>query len=244
MNPEKINSQLETEYKKYLTTIKSTEKTEIVNYDNHSLPLFMSVSQEYLNSKTRILFVGKETNGWLDRLSNVQGYNVEKIIKEYKFDKMKWNTPFWHFVKNTCEDLNILCDKTKSKYGFMWTNISKMDVNKKSPEFVNGKHQFYGFNLLEKEIKILDPHIVIFLTSKGYDKLIEFAIPGIFFEAYKGTPFQYLAKANFDNQIFYRTYHPRFLNSPKAKYNIKEVVGLLIGDFKQKEINRQIIINV
>jgi hypothetical protein len=241
MNTEKINLQLKAEYEKYLTIIKNTDKNEIANYDNHSLPLLMSVSQEYLASKTRILFVGKETYGWHEQLSNINSSNAEEIIDKYGFDQMKWNTPFWRFVKNTCEDLNIQCDKTndktKSKYGFMWTNISKMDVNKKSPKFVNGKHQFYGFNLLEKEIKILDPHIVIFLTSIGYDQLIEFAIPGIFFEAYKDTSFQYLAKANFDNRIFYRTYHLRFLNSRKAKYNIKKVVDLLIEDYFKLKVN-------
>jgi hypothetical protein len=238
MNTEKINLQLKAEYEKYLTFIKNTDKNEIADYDNHSLPLFMSVSQEYLASNTKILFVGKETYSWHDHLSNINSYSAEKIMENYGFDKMKWNTPFWCFVKDTCKDLNIPCDKAQSKYGFMWTNISKMDVNKKSPKFVNGKHQFYGFSLLEKEIKILNPDIVIFLTSVGYDQLIEFSIPGVLkcnVEADKNVPLKYLAKANFDDRVFYRTYHPRFLNSSKAKYNIKTVVELLTKDYLNKK---------
>jgi hypothetical protein len=237
MNIEEVNLQLMAEYEKYLSLIKNTDKNEIANYDNHSLPLFMSVAQEYLDSTTKILFVGKETYYWHDLLSNINGYSVEKIRGKYGFDQMKWNTPFWRFVKNTCEGLNILCDtnidKGKSKYGFMWTNISKMDANKKSPALLKSNYQFYGLNLLEKEIKILNPDIVIFLTSYYYDQLIDLAIPGIFkcyVKAYEDIPL-YLAKANFDNRIFYRSYHPRFLNSSNAKYKIKGVVDLLTRDY-------------
>lgn len=228
-----VNSRLKAEYIEYLQLLKGPAKSGLVNYAEHSLPLLMKASDEYLKSPVKILFVGKETYGWNDKMDKIEKYTIDQIIDMYRFEKMPWNSPFWRFIKRVSDRFNVACGGNQKQYGFMWTNISKMDLSKKSPKILTDNHSFYGIELLKKEIEILNPQIVIFLTSYRYDWLIELALPGVKQTYEKVIPL-YLAKARFENKAIYRGYHPRFLVSRRSINSIDDVIDALFDDVSKR----------
>jgi hypothetical protein len=66
---EKLNEQLKELYESYIPEFKKI----IEKFPERNLmgPLLMSETEEYVNSKVKILIIGQETNGW--------GYHTEKI---------------------------------------------------------------------------------------------------------------------------------------------------------------------
>lgn len=130
-----------------------------------------------------LLFVGKAVNGWITNETDVtQLFNManpERIFA--REDQMEWvnnlsgntngyntrKSAFWRLIKKVSE--TYYSEKWYSNIA--WTNLYKIAPWKGGNP--NGKLQEvqrkYCFDLLKKEIEILTPKYVIFLTS-GWEK--------------------------------------------------------------------------
>lgn len=128
---------------------------------------------------TGLLFVGKAVNGWGPNDTNVTNLfdmeNPKRIFARH--DQMEWvnnlsgnvkgyntrKSAFWRLIKNVSETYY-----SEKWYSYIaWTNLYKLAPLKGGNP--NGKLQNtqrkYCFDILKKEIEILTPMYVIFLTS-------------------------------------------------------------------------------
>ena len=110
------------------------------NPEEFSYPLFMKVFPDYENVQKKILFVGKETYGWIDTMKNVTILTAEFLMDSYEeFEFAKdyhgRNSPFWRFVKIFYQSIN----GNQLPNGFLWTNFSKCDTYGTTPSFENQK---------------------------------------------------------------------------------------------------------
>jgi hypothetical protein len=166
-----INNQLIELYKKETSRLLKNK----VFPDNIDGPNLMYCwEDEYLNSKYKMLFFGREPNGWMGDLHLV----VTDCINRYKefalCEKGKYTT-FWQYVYDT---KNILMPDTIEQKNFLWSNVSKFckAVEGQALELNDFKFFCDNFNMLEKEIEITNPDVIIFFTDQNWDDKIQYQI--------------------------------------------------------------------
>jgi hypothetical protein len=115
-------------------------------------------------------------------------------------------------------------------YSCAWTNISKYDRNKKTPDAEYEEIFSSVDNLLYNEIKIINPKFCIFFTSPKFD----YRIKKIFKDAeylpvsgYKAEQFCQIRHKDLPILTF-RTYHPQFLRRKRLEKQIVEYIDSLI----------------
>ena len=128
-----INEKLEIIYESYLQNLKVQSAQ---NPEHFSYPLFMKVFPDYEKARKKILFVGKETYGWIDTMKNLSDLTTKFLMDSYEeFEFAKdyhgRNSPFWRFVKMFYHSIN----GDKLPNGFLWTNFSKCDSYGTTPSF-------------------------------------------------------------------------------------------------------------
>jgi hypothetical protein len=158
---EAINQNLKTRYETYLTELKdlTTEKGNLFSY-----PILMKAFSDYEKSKRKVLYVGKETYGWIDTMNNSENLTADYLMDSYQeFEFAKYyhgrNSPFWRFVR-TCHN-RINGDNLPN--GLLWTNFSKCDSNGTTPDYELQKMNDKGFDLILDEIKITKPTLLFSL---------------------------------------------------------------------------------
>ncbi len=205
-----INFKLIELYEKYLPNLEAIfEDTEDIDG-----PLLMSCFEEdYLASKYKILFVGKEPNGWIGYYSS----DMPTLLKRYEdFGLCTQNgsayTNFWQYVYNFNLEIN---PNSQGKKNFLWTNTSKCSFNGKALVWDDHKKFVELFNVLEKEIEITNPDIVVFFTGPSYDDKIKIQFSGevLFEQVEYDIPINELAKVIHSSLPFhsYRVYHPDYM---------------------------------
>ena len=134
---ENIQKKLDELYFNYLSRIFDDKDVfeAIQNYEISS-PLLIDVNApqgNYLKRKFRVLYIGKENNGWfnekerakagLKKITDINTYLTELKKLYYNFNiGIEYNKPIFRF-------LDILIDKIQTHYGgeestgFLWTNL-------------------------------------------------------------------------------------------------------------------------
>lgn len=195
----KIQSELNQLYSEYLDVIfsKSELVEKILNF-NISSPLFVDVDIEtgnYLNSDYKVLYVGKETNCWynmqererdglLSSITQKKEYLTKLLNLYYTFNLgQHYNTAIITFYR-------ILLNKLKGTHGnvgILWTNLLRHDYFRNGRSSNNGKvpwevEQQISYNrnfIFRKEIEILKPDAIVFVTGPNYDYILENSYEGI-----------------------------------------------------------------
>jgi hypothetical protein len=172
-----INEQLKRIYDSYLENLKMQIKQ---NPEEFSYPLFMKVFSDYEKVQKKILFVGKETYGWIDTMNHTNSLTTDYIMdcyEEFEFAKNYHgrNSPFWRFVKTFYQSIN----GHEIPNGFLWTNFSKCDTDGTTPNIKNQELNELGFNLIVDELKIVKPDIVLFLTGWTFEHHFQRVFNGI-----------------------------------------------------------------
>jgi len=222
----KINDKLKELYNTSWTKL-STKLNEVINNNNYLIkptnPLLINLSDEenYKSSDIKVMIFGQETNDWegpfyndLDKISNV--YN--NFYQEHKFAHKG------HF-KNHFNGLITLFENKfpNKKIGFIWNNVIKVGKS-----YSKGTPPKYildiikdEFSVLQQEIDILRPNIILFLSGPNYDKYIIEQIPNIEKNEINGFAPNVLASFNIKNVDYvFRTYHPNKINFlGKQDYN-------------------------
>ena len=156
-------------------------------------PFFIQEGKNFQNSDKKILFVGKSVNGWvtdstdIDILFYGDSEGKGKIVN--RTDEMSWvvntvkrpnakkknvipckNSSFWrliHFVTQTL----LSKDESNEWYDYIaWSNLYKISPKNGNPtEEMKKLQQEVCCKILDKEIEVLQPKFVVFLTS-GWEK--------------------------------------------------------------------------
>lgn len=179
------------------------------------------VPYNYNKMKYKILIVGQENDGW--------GFQNEAILSMYDtldfLDSKDYNDmrPFFSFPYNFCKSINNLEDiKDSKKTYFTWVNLREFSFNE-APKTSLGKEAQSiidnEFNILEEEIKIINPDIVLFLTGPNYDYYIKVQLNGVEFKTVENYHIRQFARVEHKSlpKNSFRIYHPLYLRYRKLE---------------------------
>lgn len=143
------------------------------------MPHLLCVSQEYLDARVRVMFVGKETNGWYGRLfSYYDGTcSITDLLGRY-WDQMSeagGHGAFLHSLDRIAHEFTGATRKS-----IIWANLMKMDWyqgRKDNRNSVKHSKQLRDFSqaVLRFEVGLLKPDIILFGTggTRPYDDAIK-----------------------------------------------------------------------
>ncbi|WP_269759431.1 hypothetical protein [Variovorax sp. E3] len=142
-----------------------------------SAPLLVSISDAYLDSPVRIMFVGKETNGWWGKLRTYYATEdaADKLLACYRRQMagQRWSGRFFQMVGRTAREL-----AGAQVPAIAWTNLMRTDLeqgkgfSRNSKAFSEALTQV-SRKMLRYEFDLLKPDVVIFACGPGYDSEIK-----------------------------------------------------------------------
>ena len=210
-----MNEQLANLYCQKWTEYSSELKRREINQTipKPTMPLLLGVQNEieYINSDLRIMILGQETNGWLQfcpeiPILKLQNWNIDRTIK------LQGKSPFANGQRRIRQYFSKYFPDLKSS--FLWNNVVKIGLEK-------GKgfpgEQLYQiekqhFNLLNEEINILKPNVLIFLSGPYYDKYIFDKLGKLEMHSIPNFELNHLCEFKVPNVMCaVRTYHPNYL---------------------------------
>lgn len=183
------------------------------------------VPPNYEKMKYKILIVGQENNGY--------GYETEpkkSMLFTLDFQNGRYydNAPFFSFPYSFCASIND-CDNEKySKKSYLaWVNLKEFSFETSSKKPLNEKAQNIidnEYNILEEEIKIIKPDIVLFLTGPYYDYYIEKQLKGVEFKTVENYGIRQFARVEHEAlpKNSFRIYHPVYLRRRSLENNYLE----------------------
>ncbi len=200
--------------------------------------------QDYKDAHLKILFIGQENNAFYDCAWDQIKKPIDKYA-EFALAEKNEHSLFWQAVY---EIKSLLNPKSENSKNFLWTNVSKYStwegkrITDEDFHFINK-----NLNLLESEISIINPDIVIFFSGPDYDRWIkaQFSSTVQFDEKVLSTiPARELSffKVVEEDCVLpnrtYRTYHPNYLNRSKKWYFLNAIaldcMGLNFNDILDK----------
>jgi hypothetical protein len=194
------------------------EKSNVLKPSN---PLLISLNNNnYENSDIKIMVFGQETNSWYEDFNN----DFNKTLKLYDnffnngYAQKEYGSPFWQGINRFIELLKE--KKPEKKIGLVWNNLIKIGCSERNanrpPEYLN-KIEKEHFKIINEEVKILKPDIILFLSGPDYDSSIQSNFENIKFNTIsKKYDLRKIAKLSFENhKNIYRTYHPKYLRMSK-----------------------------
>lgn len=204
--------------------------------------LLPSIPPNYEKSKYKIMVIGQELNG---------GFGIRSEPRITMLDNLKGQTSkssgggFFSFPAKLCHAVNEIggkLNRKKIRSYFVWAEIRKFlyykKVGSKSrvPRIpLNAEVQNLidrELNILEDEIKIINPDIVLFLIgpSDKYKEVIEKQLNGVKFHKFENFEEKELAKVEhpiLEGRKAFRIYHPtrfRFIKKEISKKYLEELI--------------------
>ena len=179
-------------------------------------PLLLSVNDEeaFKKADIRLMIYGQETNNWYKTFHN----DMHEIRGNYDSffnagECWSYGGQFWNGIKRFLE---LLQQKHPNKrISLLWNNlvkIGKLDEKGFPPEYIYQAER-ETFSVLEEEIKILQPTLILFLTGPNYDGIIASNFNNPDYHAIS-TEFsgRQISQISLTNVPFvFRTYHPNYL---------------------------------
>ena len=241
--PISIQKKLNKLYKEELK--KSTIDT-LKDKDNISAPLLLKVYKSYLDSNIKIMYVGKETNNWLTRSSiPIEKKGVVGVYKGTKLDldrlltryKKQMNTPSkWKANAFFKQYTNIQKQLLSENIGnIVWNNLFKMSYDRGKGYSKNAlghsKLQEISKKIFLKELEILSPDVIVFVTGPSYDKVIKEYFKNEY-ETIEIIIPRKLWKFKYKGITCYRTVHPDSIRFTK-KDDRDNYYQMIINDIKK-----------
>ena len=183
------------------------------------------VPPNYEKMKYKILIVGQENNSY--------GYETEPkksmlFTLDFQSNRYYDNAPFFSFPYSFCASIND-CDNEKySKKSYLaWVNLKEFSFETSSKKPLNEKAQNIidnEYNILEEEIKIINPDIVLFLTGPNYDYYIKAQLNGVEFKTVENYNIRQFARVEHKSlpKNSFRIYHPVYLRRRSLENNYLE----------------------
>jgi len=203
-------------------------------------PLLIKLNEEknYEKADLRIMVFGQETNRWETKVSDIEipiqesinyvNETVDTFMNFYDefFNSTNLRSPFWNAFKIIRQEMN--CE-------IVWNNIYKIGNRGKNlnrPHEKIRKFENDKFDVIQEEISILKPDVILFFTGRNYEARVnkKFAIGEC--ASISEYDNNQLAKLSISNGILaYRTYHPAYLT---RQSKLKEYLKYIIADIKKE----------
>ena len=175
-----MQQQLDNLYLNYLEKIfLDKELEDNIENEDVSAPHLLDIERpnsNWLNSEYKVLFIGKETNGWNPKDRQKEGLlpingQFQKYIVSLKnvYKSLNYTSSIYLFMDILIEKLS-----EKRKTGFLLTNLLRHDYCQSSLPYELALKVTYDNNyILRKEIEILNPDALVLLSGPHYDRYIE-----------------------------------------------------------------------
>ncbi len=232
----------------YQTKLSYSVLKQLDTPENLSAPLLLNIHESYLKSKTRMMFIGKETNHWLtkDRPSEDRkgiNYLINHFDEAFERLFIRYDQALQSNIGKTKNDFFTQYNRfTNGELGsVVWNNLFKMSYDQQKSKKNNFSKSSINHskllseiskNIFIEEVKILKPNIMIFVTGPSYDNIIKDFFPS--YETIEVKIEKRLWKFKFimDEKeiICYRTIHPYYYKrNQKAE---KDYYQLILDDIK------------
>jgi hypothetical protein len=197
-------------------------------------------AHNYPEAETKLVIVGKQTNGWGWDHCPIPGDDVAKLLFTYKDFSLGRNRYMKTFFQAAHQLYNLL-NPQGPENGFIWTNLFKVDEKNGRPESDLESILFDVFNVLPTEIELAEPDVVVFFTGPNDDDFLTKTFPEVeFMDAPVEPPEERSVLARVTNlrapntcpQAF-RLYHPTALRI-KKKWRLVSEIPKLVGAARHK----------
>lgn len=202
----------------------SSAMKPIVESNNYSIkptnPLLLWPclgDDEYDKADVRVMIFGQETNDWYgtfnpnaDKDEEIE--RISKLYKNFLYVNQPYKSQFWN-------GFNLFKKMLEKKFPdknirYIWNNVVKIGKARQKgfpPDYIYNVEQTY-FRVLDNEINILKPHIILFLTGPNYDNYIKDKLVKIHFKQISPFTSRKIAELDINGVNFaFRTYHPNYL---------------------------------
>jgi hypothetical protein len=214
---DEMNAKLRQLYEKALGEIKELiPKTYTAEEFTFSEPHFLKVSPEYLAASTRLLVVGQQTAGYQNIGENVAVERLMDAYEDFALGRQYFSSPFWQ----AAHQLYKLLNPDGPDRGFMWSNLVKVEQNLKRPA-PEMEEAVCSLGILNGEIDILKPDVIVFFTGPNYDSRVATTFKGLRVNQLSAR-FCQLAHPELPRAA-YRTNHPRDLRLTKNWDVLEEI---------------------
>lgn len=152
-----------------------------------SHPFMLHANPEYLSAPIRVMFVGKESNGWLERLGKLDVFykdvrlGVAHCVSRHRwqYEEGSWNTPFLRMLTKVASDLQL-----PGRAAVLWNNLLKCDWDRgrtDSRVAIGHSDALRGMSarLFRAEVDILQPDFILFACGADYDLAIKASLLNI-----------------------------------------------------------------
>lgn len=205
----------------YSTTLASAR---LLFDDKHlrelSSPLLISISDAYLTAPVRIMFVGKETNGWWRKLKAYYETEdaLDSLMKRYQdqMGKTKWPGRFFQMLRRAAREL-----AGSQVDAIAWTNLLRTDWEHGKGFSRNSKGLSTALTkmsqeMLRFEVELLKPDVIIFACGASYDSVIKATFP----ELSNSDPIvkRALWQFNVGKILCYRAQHPQAIRKMNSGF--------------------------
>ncbi|MDO2409015.1 uracil-DNA glycosylase family protein [Campylobacter magnus] len=192
-------------YKPFFNNVKDKVGDDIGQYGN---PLLIDLAKTN-NINTDVMIFGQETDTWYNDIKDID--KLIEIYSNFLNNKLEARRLFWQCFRKWLGDENGV---------YVWNNLSKMDYHSNGGsrsilKCPNKKILEESAEIIKKEIEIIEPKIIIFLSGPYYDFIIENYLGGKkkVLEIAKENQLCEFELEGFENIKSFRTYHPRYLNT-------------------------------
>ena len=189
-----------------------------------SYPLLIHAFPKYQQANVKLFVVGQQTYGWgfnkyrdeywcPSKWDNSFEKLIGELIKVYKnfhLGEDYYSTPFWRAAYNLYRKLNAY----GPEYGFLWSNLVKVDQDQNRPEGFVEEIVCNSFPVLPLEIEVTRPDVVVFFTGPRYDQRLKQTFRALSFDKIQGYDERTLSRVVHGGlpKNSFRTYHPKYLS--------------------------------
>lgn len=206
-------------------------------------PLLIGIDENrYMTSNIKIMIFGQETNSWergtveeftpIEKSHEITDKTIDIFMNQYlcffnkKMTQKGIDSPFWNTIKKINKELT----KSKLDTYIIWNNIYKIGNKSKDKNRPNEnirKFENARFKkVIDEEIDILKPDLIILLTGPDYEKRVIKILPILEEkQIHEKIETNELAYFSLESGILaYRTYHPNHLNFKKKNRYINYIL--------------------
>lgn len=187
----------------------------------------------YQSSDIRVLILGQETNTWGGQLNP----NLEKNLEIYEnwYGGGFYKKNHGHFKNH----FNLILSKLNQKFpdkqvACLWSNVLKVGKSRGKgmpPNYILTEIN-KNLNILQDEIDIIRPNLIIFLCSYKYDNFIKQQLQDAAFFSVENYNKNQLSEIMIPNVKYsYRTYHPKYLNFQGRKF-YSDLYNKIVNELK------------
>jgi len=225
-----LNDKLLEIYQKYWPNLLNLISEDDIAAKKIHYPLLINIPQEYERVPIKLFVVGQQTRGGR---KGVQHLNITELMQWYKqfnLGQGKGKFPFWQACHQLYETLN----PSAPKFGFVWSNLIKIDEKNKRPSPDLEEKICSAFPVLPLEIEAAHPDVVVFFTGPKYDFRLKKTFDGLILEPMEGHKINTFARVVHSTLPYnsFRVYHPVYIRRSKP-YQLQDIFSEIMTSLKK-----------